>query len=391
MSTEVSTHASGRVPAMILAAICVLVLGSLNNTLRGNPFVGYGHVQTFGGTVTADYNNLPGHNLYLREDGLDQASWTSGVLHTTAQVTVPDGGFPTADGYAEASATMDVDPVSGTMSSFGEAYNGHWIGSEHTPDSHIAYDGPGHGPTHKLTSFGYLSSYAGPFGDARASGYLGNVIHVESATLPAGTSISIAMRSQLSGSFSAGHDAGSSDAEAWRYARLSVRVSSLNNVAPDWRLTGEEGWYRWQNMIPPDGNVLHADDYSMGLAYHGGRGDEPASDTVDYDTGEQLMAANVGDWLYVEAFYDVHFGLPAHGDEWAEWWGEADFTHTMQLDYTPADAWMNQISLVPRQFLIPEPTAVTLLGFLSLACLNRRTGRSCFSRGHGVVKKRGRE
>lgn len=296
--------------AVALISLVIIPAGSAS----ASPYAGWGMVYVTGGKV-ANLDAGVGTHDYGANNG--EVSGGAGPLQTSSSLSY-DLPFPVIHniaGYATGLSSVTIDPVAGRLTGRNHAYNS------------------GCGPSEYIVNFlGQLRHipWGIYFGESHSAGYFSAIFYVApgSSGLADGDPVEVVLRTRLDGVFDSSPDG------SYGHVYAGTRLADITAV-PEFPLWAQQGWSTWTDI---EGR-LHGNGIYIGhgalmkhLDYE--RVEDPQNPTVPYDSGEIVLQAHVGDWLFLESYYRSDVRLPAHGGAWEEYTGDADFRDTMIASLT---------------------------------------------------------
>jgi uncharacterized repeat protein (TIGR02543 family) len=295
--------------AAIAAAALVGLLISPAGPLSASPYAGWGKVYVTGGTVVL---GLPA-NVGSHDDGDNngEVSGGGGPLQRSSSLSYNlDDLAHNIAGYATGSSLVTVNPATGQLAGRSRAYN------------------TGCGPSEYIVRFQGRDLHI-PwgiyFGESHSIGYFSTVFYVAqgSSGLASGAPVDVILRTWLDGVFDSSPDG------SYSHVYAGTRLADITTV-PEFPPAAQQGWAAWTDIE----SRLHGDGYYMGhgtLLKHLDYDvpEDPQNPAVSYDSGEIVLQAHVGDWLFLESYYRSDVRLPAHGGTCGDYFGEADFRNTM--------------------------------------------------------------
>lgn len=305
-----------RMAAAAAAALITLFIG-FAGPASASPHAGWGKVYATGGTVVA--GGLSGSAIGTREYGNNDgeiAGGTDPIQRSSALSYAEDFlVFHNIAGHAAGSSSVAVDPSAGRLTAHNHAHK-----SGCGPQEYIV----------NLLGQELHLPWGNYFGESYAYGYFSTIFFVApgSSGLAKGDPVELILRTRLDGLFS------SSPNGSYGHVYAGTRLADITAV-PEFPSWAQQGWSAWtdiEGMLHGSGSYIGHGILKKHLDYeHAEDFEHPAE---AYDSGEIVIDARVGEWLFLEGYFQVDVKLPAHGGVWEGHTGDAGFQNSMNVSLT---------------------------------------------------------
>ena len=365
--------ARGRPWAVALVSMCLAVAA----VLAGLPDTGwsatvdnwsYLQIEVQGGTTGSGLVAV-GTRDFASENAVLEGT---GILSRSADVpNPPDEVIHNFTGYANGEAQVRVDPEARTVQMWSDLHNS------------------GRGPTQQHTGLGNFPwvVFGNYFGESQTRGYVATMYQILPGTSgkQMGDSVTLRFAMQFSG-----------DVET-RVREEGEIITPGDPLPLHYEGYGYTDLYGASQVSEADPGTFEFDpvrtvnfsnretEFQLGYATAGLElmagyeaallGDDPSvsgTETVDHTTAYHEVEFHVGDYVFLEHYYELIVKLPTHGDIYEEYGVEADFYHTMTgpVEFAAGDAGL---LLVAQPFnVLPEPATLALVALGGMAALARR-------------------
>lgn len=287
-------------------------------------------------------------------NGYDAGMGESAVVRTN---NYPDTSTIFWSGYEGVSGAYASSSVNGTL-------------YDRTIHSYTATYQHGEGPTQFYAGENWqkqpvIYTYGGPFGKSKTGGYFANTFQVEAGTsgLVEGTPVQIKLAYSLEGAVN-GNQIGYTRTY---FGSQVFDITSLQDFSfPDadraerWSSSHNRGemleMYTGDNWLGLDPTIAYDNDNSWASALGSGQ--------IEIDSEDIILNAKIGDWFFLEGYFETITELPQSGGVFTNLINIANFDNTMHFTITPgddySDIFLTAKTFAPSPLVTPEPVSSVL-------------------------------